>query len=84
MWELNDLLVFDSVDRAEAFTEPPDIDVGTAYDAEGRLLVFETDGRRKYRVRLLTPKVGRRQKPTDVTIRDRAPTRWGRELASIR
>jgi len=48
VWEPNDLLVFDSVDRAEAFTEPPDIDVGTAYDAEGRLLVFETDGRRTF------------------------------------
>jgi sugar lactone lactonase YvrE len=46
VWEPNDLLVFESVERAEAFTEPPDVHAGVAYDAEGRLLTFETDGRR--------------------------------------
>jgi hypothetical protein len=46
LWEPNDLLVFDSVEKAEAFVEPPDVKAGIAYDAEGRLLAFEANGRR--------------------------------------
>ncbi len=48
MWEPNELLVFDSVERAETWTEPPDVDAGVAYDAEGRLLGFQTDGHRTF------------------------------------
>jgi hypothetical protein len=46
VWEPNDLLVFASVEAAERFVEPPDADAGVVYDAEGRLLAFETDSRR--------------------------------------
>jgi hypothetical protein len=47
-FEGNDLMVFRSVPAAEAFVEPPDIAVFETYDAEGRLLAFETDGRRTF------------------------------------
>lgn len=42
--EPNDLLVFESVESATSFTEPYDTDNGVVYDAEGRLLAFQTDG----------------------------------------
>jgi hypothetical protein len=38
IWEPNDLLVFGSRSALEAYVEVPDVDVGTAYDAAGRLL----------------------------------------------
>jgi hypothetical protein len=41
-----DVMVFETVEAAERFVEPPDVDDGVTYDAEGRLLAFETDGRR--------------------------------------
>lgn len=40
----NELLAFDSVEWAEEWTEPYDVDEGVVYDAEGRLLAFELDG----------------------------------------
>lgn len=43
-----DLMVFEAAQAAEAFVEPPDVADGAAYDAEGRLLGFETDGRRTF------------------------------------
>src|SRR5918995_77353 len=48
LWEPNDLLAFDSAERAEAFVEPPDVQAGVVFDADGRLLAFETDGRRTF------------------------------------
>ncbi|HEX4186899.1 MAG TPA: hypothetical protein VHY83_03275 [Solirubrobacteraceae bacterium] len=42
IWEPNELLAFDSIHSAEGFVEPYDADDGTVYDAEGRLLRFET------------------------------------------
>jgi hypothetical protein len=44
----NDLMVFMTATKAEAFVEPPDVYVGTTYDADGQLLAFETDGRRTF------------------------------------
>ena len=44
VWQPNELLVFDSVEWAEQWTEPYDVDEGVVYDAEGRLLAFELEG----------------------------------------
>src|SRR6187551_1242171 len=41
-------MVFETVEAAQVFVEPPDISEGVAYDAEGRLLGFDTDGRRTF------------------------------------
>lgn len=45
LWEPNELLVWASVEAAESGIEPYDVNVGVVYDAEGRLLAFELDGR---------------------------------------
>jgi hypothetical protein len=42
VWEPNDLSVFATVDAAERYIEPYDVDVYEVYDAEGRKLRFET------------------------------------------
>jgi hypothetical protein len=42
-WEPNEMIVYDSVESATSSTEPYDVDEGTVYDADGRLLAFETD-----------------------------------------
>jgi hypothetical protein len=38
LWEPNDLLVFNSAEAAEGWIEWQDVDEGTVYDSEGRLL----------------------------------------------
>jgi hypothetical protein len=45
---VTNLVVFDSVADAEAFVEPPDIELGQTFDADGQLLRFETDDRRTF------------------------------------
>jgi hypothetical protein len=40
----HDLLVFESVESATGWVEPYDVDEGTAFDADGRLVAFELDG----------------------------------------
>ena len=44
VWEPNDLIVFDSVERAEAWIEPYDVADRVVYDADGRLLAFALEG----------------------------------------
>jgi hypothetical protein len=44
-FEGNDLIVFETSESAEAFVEPPDVEVAETYDASGQVLRFETDGR---------------------------------------
>jgi hypothetical protein len=44
-FEGNDLIVFETAEEAQAFVEPSDIQVADTYDATGRVLRFETDGR---------------------------------------
>jgi len=44
VWQPNELLAFSSVEEAEGFVEPYDVNEGTTYDADGRLLVFELEG----------------------------------------
>ena len=46
IWEPNDLLVFGSRSSLEDYVEVPDVDVGTAYDSEGRLLRLRVDNER--------------------------------------
>jgi sugar lactone lactonase YvrE len=48
LFEPNDLAVFDSSGEAEAWIEPPDVDLGPSFDADGQLLHFDTDGRRTF------------------------------------
>lgn len=44
LFDGNDLMVFETPESAEGFVEAPDA-VGVTYDASGRVLRFETDGR---------------------------------------
>ena len=45
LFDDNDLMVFETPESAVLFVEPPDVDAGVTYDASGRVLRFETDGR---------------------------------------
>jgi hypothetical protein len=40
-----DLIVFEKPEHAESFVEPAFVDLGSSYDADGQLILFETDGR---------------------------------------
>lgn len=43
VWEPNELLAFETVEALEGFIEPPDVDSGRAFDAEGRLLSVQAE-----------------------------------------
>jgi hypothetical protein len=47
-WEPNDLSAFATVDAAQRYVEPYDVDVYEVYDAEGRKLRFETRGEERF------------------------------------
>lgn len=46
IYDNGDLLIFESIEKAESYLEPIDIDIYTAYDCEGHLLFLIEQGER--------------------------------------
>jgi hypothetical protein len=46
IYDNGDLLIFESIDKAESYLEPIDIDIYTGYDCEGHLLSLTEQGDR--------------------------------------